>query len=137
MQAIRIPAFSSSMDNLVIEEVPKPAPASGEVLVKVLYAPVNPSDFNFIRGDYDSALSRVLWNRDRRPLAFDPARLNQHPEPPYTLGGEGVGIVEAAGGGLQTASSASTWPLPPGHPGAAGPSTRRSTPEKCLPCRRA
>ncbi len=99
MQAIRIHAFSSSMDNLVIEEVPKPVPAPGEVLVKVLYAPVNPSDFNFIRGDYDSALSRVLWNRDRSPLAFDPAGLNPHPEPPYTIGGEGVGIVEAAGGG--------------------------------------
>ena len=61
-------------------------------------APVNPSDFNYINGTYERAFARMIWNRGvERPTgpAGDPA-----PAPPYSLGVEGVGIVEASGGGL-------------------------------------
>ncbi len=100
MHAIRIHHFSDEMDNLLLEEVDKPVPAHGEVLVRMRYAPVHPADFNYIRGDYHSAISRLVWNRGENPPAFDPDRTNVHPQPPYTLGVEGVGVVEASGGGF-------------------------------------
>jgi NADPH:quinone reductase-like Zn-dependent oxidoreductase len=70
----------------------------------MLLSPVNPSDFHFVRGIYYRALERVIWNQagadgDSR-VSIDPAHCNPCPVPPYTLGGEGVGIVEATGGGF-------------------------------------
>jgi NADPH:quinone reductase-like Zn-dependent oxidoreductase len=56
----------------------KPQPGRGEVLVKMLASPVNPSDLMFIRGIYGI-----------------------QPTFPATPGFEGVGIVEASGGGLK------------------------------------
>jgi NADPH:quinone reductase-like Zn-dependent oxidoreductase len=61
-------------------------------------APVNPSDFNHIDGTYEKAFARMIWNRGvARPTSpmGEPS-----PAPPYTLGVEGVGIVEESGGGL-------------------------------------
>lgn len=55
-----------------------PVPRRGEVLVKMLASPVNPSDLMFIRGTYGIA-----------------------PCLPQTPGFEGVGIVESSGGGLR------------------------------------
>lgn len=55
-------------------------PGHGEVLVRMLASPVNPSDLMFVRGVY--ALK---------------------PECPATPGFEGVGIVEKSGGGLRGA----------------------------------
>jgi NADPH:quinone reductase-like Zn-dependent oxidoreductase len=70
----------------------------------MLMSPVNPSDLNFVRGTYFQALERIVWNR-RRPgaeqrVCFDPGLSSPCPMPPYALGGEGVGIVEACGAGL-------------------------------------
>ncbi|MCS6865439.1 MAG: zinc-dependent alcohol dehydrogenase family protein [Gemmataceae bacterium] len=61
----------------VEDDVPAPQPRRGEVLVRMLASPVNPSDLMYIAGQY--GLKPVL---------------------PATPGFEGVGIVEAHGGGL-------------------------------------
>lgn len=60
-----------------VKEVPTPVPGGGEVRVRMLAAPINPSDLMFIQGVY-----------------------GRRPEPPATAGFEGVGIVEEAGPGL-------------------------------------
>ncbi len=77
-----------------------PEPAPGQVRVKVLRAAINPSDFNFIRGDYRDALSRLIWNYGQESICFDPSRTMAYPAHPYVLGGEGVGVVDKCGSSL-------------------------------------
>lgn len=62
---------------LVVEEVDTPVPKSGEVLVRVTAAPINPSDYG-------------AWMK---------AKLD--PEKPLYLGNEGSGIVVKSGGGMK------------------------------------
>jgi NADPH:quinone reductase-like Zn-dependent oxidoreductase len=57
--------------------MPRPEPGPGEVRVRMLASPLNPSDLSVVRGQY--------------------GRL---PELPATPGFEGVGVVESAGPGL-------------------------------------
>jgi NADPH:quinone reductase-like Zn-dependent oxidoreductase len=61
----------------VEDDVPAPEPQRGEVLVRMLASPINPSDLMFIAGGYGIK-----------------------PRLPATPGFEGVGIVEATGGGV-------------------------------------
>ena len=61
----------------VEDDVPAPQPARGEVLVRMLASPVNPSDLMYVAGKY-----------------------GLRPQLPATPGFEGVGVVEATGGGL-------------------------------------
>ncbi len=61
----------------VEDDVPAPQPRRGEVMVRMLASPVNPSDLMYIAGKYGLT-----------------------PSLPATPGFEGVGIVEASGGGL-------------------------------------
>jgi len=63
---------------LTIKDLPEPEPKHGQVKVRMLCCPVNPSDLLFVRGQY--TLSAEL---------------------PATPGFEGVGVVESAGGGLR------------------------------------
>ncbi|MFN9720384.1 MAG: zinc-dependent alcohol dehydrogenase family protein [Planctomycetota bacterium] len=72
----RAPGEPSAVLKCVNDE--KPKPRSGEVLVRMLASPVNPSDMMFVRGLYTI-----------------PAQC------PATPGFEGVGIVEQSGGGLR------------------------------------
>lgn len=58
------------------DDVPAPQPKRGEVLVRMLASPVNPSDLMYVAGKY-----------------------GLKPTLPATPGFEGVGIVEATGGG--------------------------------------
>jgi NADPH:quinone reductase-like Zn-dependent oxidoreductase len=62
---------------LQLRDVPVPEPKSGEVRVRMLVSPINPSDLLYIRGQY-----------------------GQPPPLPATPGFEGVGMVEASGGGM-------------------------------------
>jgi NADPH:quinone reductase-like Zn-dependent oxidoreductase len=61
----------------VQEDVPAPQPRRGEVLVRMLASPINPSDLMYISGKYGIT-----------------------PSLPATPGFEGVGIVESTGGGV-------------------------------------
>ena len=60
-----------------VETVDLPAPAAGEVCVRVKFSPINPADINVLEGKY-------------------PIR----PELPGTPGVEGVGVVEECGAGV-------------------------------------
>lgn len=73
---------NASMDRvqLALQEVPLPVPKSGEVLVRMVAAPVNPSDFGG-------------WKR------ADPAGTY-----PLSIGKEGAGVVVASGGGVYAGS---------------------------------
>ena len=104
MKSARLHVFTERPEDIRIETVPVPEPGAGQVRVRMLMSPVNPSDLNFVRGTYHSALERIIWNQAARTedsrVYFDPAHANPCPVPPYALGGEGVGIVEACGSGF-------------------------------------
>ncbi|TLU64612.1 zinc-dependent alcohol dehydrogenase family protein [Thalassotalea litorea] len=102
MKAIQLNQFTSNFNELELTEKEIPTPGKGQVLVKMLYSAINPSDVNYIRGDYQVALDRLIWNRtelDKLP-SFQPNGQHPHPQLPYIPGGEGVGIVVGNGGGL-------------------------------------
>lgn len=77
MQAVRFEANGEPADVLSVVDVDLPEPGPGEVAVRMIAAPINPSDLMFIRGVYGKL-----------------------PQFPCTPGFEGVGVVERAGGGL-------------------------------------
>ena len=77
MQAVVFEETGEPADVLSCQEKPLPIPARGEVRVRMLCSPINPSDLMYIRGRYGI-----------------------QPHLPATPGFEGVGIVEASGGGL-------------------------------------
>ncbi len=101
MRAIQVDALDDDFSRVVLVEKPEPQPGAGQVRVRMLYSAVNPSDLNYIRGDYYRALQRLVWNSERGEgtVYFDPAADQPYPPLPYTPGGEGVGIVEACGSG--------------------------------------
>mmetsp|Transcript_11556 Transcript_11556/g.24646 ORF Transcript_11556/g.24646 Transcript_11556/m.24646 type:complete len:382 (+) Transcript_11556:136-1281(+) len=70
-------ATSVSDCTVEVQTVPTPTPGSGEVLVKVVAAPVNPSDYG-------------SWFKSK-PSSY-----------PMVIGKEGCGVVVATGGGLTT-----------------------------------
>ena len=76
MQALRFHSCGDPAQVLRLEDIPTPQPGPGEVLVRMLAAPVNPSDRMFIAGTYGQAA-----------------------QVPATAGFEGVGIVIESGGG--------------------------------------
>ena len=103
MKSARIAAYTENISDIHIADVPIPEPGPGQIRVRMLMSPVNPSDLNFIHGTYHTSLQRIIWNQgtsspDR--LFYDPAHNNACPEPPYALGGEGVGVVDAVGSGF-------------------------------------
>lgn len=78
MKAVVFNAAGEPDNVLSCQDVDEPVPGPGEVLVRMLASPVNPSDQMFVRGIYAVA-----------------------PDFPATPGFEGVGVVEAAGSGLR------------------------------------
>ena len=77
MRAVVFERFGEPADVLQVRDVPVPAPGRGEVRVRMLASPVNPSDLLEIRGQYSA-----------------------RPDLPAIPGHEGVGFVEESGGGL-------------------------------------
>lgn len=77
MKAAQFDQFGEPCEVLQVRDVEVPQPGTGEVLVRMLLSPVNPSDLMTVRGVYGKL-----------------------PKLPCTPGYEGVGIVESSGGGL-------------------------------------
>src|SRR5216683_133362 len=77
MKAIVFDEFGDPAEVLQVRAVPVPEPGPGEVRVRMLASPINPSDLLTVHGEY-----------------------GRRPELPATPGFEGVGVVEAAGPGL-------------------------------------
>jgi NADPH:quinone reductase-like Zn-dependent oxidoreductase len=77
MKAIVFDQFGEPADVLRVRDVPIPEPGPGQVRVRMIASPVNPSDLLVVRGRYG-----VL------------------PTLPATPGFEGVGVVDKAGPGL-------------------------------------
>ncbi len=77
MKAVQFHEFGPPAEVLRCEDIPAPVPRSGEVLVRMLASPVNPSDLMSVSGGYSIT-----------------------PTLPAVPGFEGVGIVEKSGGGF-------------------------------------
>lgn len=77
MRAVVFDSFGEPADVLRPRDLPDPVPPPGHVRVRMLASPINPSDLMTVRGVY-----------------------GQRPSLPAIPGYEGVGVVEANGGGL-------------------------------------
>ena len=75
MRSLVFEEFGEPREVLGLQETDEPSPAAGQVLVRMLASPINPSDLLTIRGGY-----------------------NTLPSLPATPGFEGVGIVESGSG---------------------------------------
>ncbi len=81
--AVTLESFGSSGEGVAVREVSPPrSPGVGEVLVKMVTAPINPADLNTIEGKYGTL-----------------------PKLPAVLGSEGTGVVEAVGSGVEGLSA--------------------------------
>lgn len=106
MKSVQVDRLSEGFDQVRLVDVPVPEPGPGQLRVRMRLSPVNPSDLNFIRGDYTRALERLIWNHGHEDLCYDPNRTQPSPKPPYSLGGEGVGVVDVCGPGVPEAAFA-------------------------------
>ena len=84
---LHAPHDDVSQADLRVVEVPMPVPKSGEVLIKVVAAPVNPSDYGAWKPTNARDLSSSSTDGDN---GFKPK----------AVGNEGSGIVVASGGGV-------------------------------------
>jgi NADPH:quinone reductase-like Zn-dependent oxidoreductase len=75
MKAIVCEKWGDPEEVLHVRDVPEPVPGPGQVLVRMLASPVNPSDLLMVRGEY-----------------------GRQPPLPATPGFEGVGVVESGKG---------------------------------------
>ena len=103
MKSTRLGSFTQNAGDIEVVDIARPEPGPGQVCVRMLLSPVNPSDLNYVHGTYHAALQRIIWNQGAGPndgVYFDPAHENPCPAPPYALGGEGMGIVESVGSGF-------------------------------------
>jgi len=103
MKAVRINSASDDLSGVELVELPDPVVGPGQLRVRLSRAAVHPSDINYIRGDYRKGLERLIWNRGQTQPTFDVGRAKPHPELPCVPGGEGVGVVEQCGAGVDAA----------------------------------
>jgi NADPH2:quinone reductase len=76
MRAAYITAFSKSLENLRVENVPDPVVTAGEAKVKILAASVNPSDVKNIQGKMEDTILPRIPGRDFAGIVVDgPANL--------------------------------------------------------------
>ncbi|NSC22982.1 zinc-dependent alcohol dehydrogenase family protein [Streptomyces albus subsp. chlorinus] len=87
MRALVFGQYGDPGERLRLVELPRPAPAPGQVRVKLVARPVNPSDLLYVRGEYG------------RPARFSPLPgcAGQHASP---AGFEGAGVIDAVGAGV-------------------------------------
>src|SRR3712207_9592002 len=78
MQSVRFQQFGNPAEVLRVEEVERPEPGAGQVLVRMRARPINPSDLLTVRGLYGSL-----------------------PRLPATPGLEGMGEVAEVGEGVR------------------------------------
>ena len=50
MKKIMVTCIGETRESLQVQEVPRPQPKAGEVLVKMLAAPIHPADLLVMRG---------------------------------------------------------------------------------------
>jgi NADPH2:quinone reductase len=77
MRSIIFDRFGPPEDVLEVREVAAPEPTRGQVRVRMIASPINPSDLLYVRGEY-----------------------GKRPDLPSSAGFEGVGVVDTNGGGL-------------------------------------
>jgi NADPH:quinone reductase-like Zn-dependent oxidoreductase len=77
MKAVVFDRFGDPEEVLHVRDVPAPEPGRGQVRVRMLASPINPSDLLYVRGQYG-----------RRPTL------------PASAGFEGAGVIESTGPGL-------------------------------------
>jgi len=77
MNAAVFESLGEPAEVLRVAEAPTPEPGPGQVLVRMIASPINPSDLLYVRGRY-----------------------TVRPNPPARPGFEGVGVVERAGPGI-------------------------------------
>jgi NADPH:quinone reductase-like Zn-dependent oxidoreductase len=87
---------------LSLERVDTPAPAEGEVVVRVQASPINPSDLGLLLGPADMSTARVTQNEHGPVVTADiPERLMRmvaaRADESMPVGNEGAGVVVAAG----------------------------------------
>lgn len=99
MKSVCIERFSTDIADVELRDAQRPTPGRGQVCVRMRMAPVNPSDFNFIEGVYQHAFARLIWNHGAARASDRPGN-PPFALPPYSIGIEGVGVVESAGPGL-------------------------------------
>ncbi|GHO86991.1 alcohol dehydrogenase catalytic domain-containing protein [Dictyobacter formicarum] len=75
MKAIQFTHYGEPAQVLTVQDLPLPEPGEGEVRVRILASPINPSDLLFVRGHYAGV----------------------QPHFPSSVGFEGVGIGDALG----------------------------------------
>src|SRR5579872_2510718 len=67
MRAFVLNGYGAVSDNVRLAEIPDPVAGSGEVLIEIHAASLNPIDFKIVRGD----LKRISKYRLPRPFGFD------------------------------------------------------------------
>src|SRR5437763_13511945 len=67
MRAFVLTGYGAIADNVRLAQLPDPVAASGEVLVEIHAASLNPIDFKTVRGD----LKRISKYKFPRPFGFD------------------------------------------------------------------
>jgi NADPH:quinone reductase len=71
MRAAYISAFSKSLENLRVENVPDPVVAAGEAKIKMLAASVNPSDVKNVQGKMEGTILPRIPGRDFAGIVVD------------------------------------------------------------------
>ncbi|MEZ5008336.1 MAG: zinc-dependent alcohol dehydrogenase family protein [Chitinophagales bacterium] len=104
MKALVFEHYGKAEEVLKLKDIPDLEPKDGEVKVRMLYSPINPSDiYNTIEGTYKDAYSNAIWNLNKLDdeVVADPFGTKQIPKLPHIPGLEGVGYVVKAGKGLR------------------------------------
>lgn len=104
MKALVFEKYGKAKDVLELRDIPEREPEAGEVKVKILLSPMNPSDvYNTIEGTYSDAVGKTIWNHGREPHQYtiDPEGNKVIPSLPHIPGLEAVGTVVKAGKGLR------------------------------------